>query len=271
MFSPVVTSRVQLRLDRKIVNLGDLRAGEEVVWEDLSEVKRVAMVVGHKRMGVSSPPASIAKALELRIARSFGKTLPHEVLAAVDPDDQKPNQNHRPLDAARTGTCDPRGPAWRRSGVSRDEAPVALSEPNRCSKKESPPPAIGRKTSQQGIGMPSSPLLTMLRQRIIPVARGCFRRDRAGRLDYQKRAMFVFRLADREVVAADVKGKISKRLHSCLLSAMDTLDVPYFSGNVIVRYPLITEAEALPHEIELTPEVACQVDSVLSKDTTCSP
>jgi hypothetical protein len=113
-----------------------------------------------------------------------------------------------------------------------------------------------------GAGMPGSPLLSMLRQRIVPVARGCFRRDRAGRPDYQVRAEFVFELADREVVSATVQGKIAQPLRECLLSAIDSLAVPRFTGRVVVRYPLVTEREPLPSQIELTPGIAAEVDNL---------
>ena len=112
--------------------------------------------------------------------------------------------------------------------------------------------------------MPAEPLLSMLRQRIIPVARGCFRRDRAGRPDYARRAVFVFRLAEREVVSADVQGEITPRLRQCLLSAVDTLEVPAFTGNVVVRYPLFTEAEPTPEQIELSAQTATELDAVLA-------
>jgi hypothetical protein len=96
------------------------------------------------------------------------------------------------------------------------------------------------------------------------VARGCFRRDRAGRADYQVRAIFEFQLADREVVSAHVEGKIAEELRSCLLAAVDQLAVPRFSGKVVVRYPLVTEREPLPSQIELTAEAAQGVDALIS-------
>jgi hypothetical protein len=105
----------------------------------------------------------------------------------------------------------------------------------------------------------------MLRQRIMPVARGCFRRDRAGRPDYQVRAVFEFELAEREVVSADVTGKIAEELRACLLAAVDQLAVPRFTGRVLVRYPLVTEREPLPSQIELTPHTAERVDSLIGR------
>jgi hypothetical protein len=108
--------------------------------------------------------------------------------------------------------------------------------------------------------MPADPLLGMLRQRVLPVARGCFRRDRAGRAEYAKRAVFVFTLAEREVVAARVEGAIPPALRECLLSSVDTLEVPRFTGMVEVRYPLVTESVPLPEQIELKTETAGKLD-----------
>jgi hypothetical protein len=103
----------------------------------------------------------------------------------------------------------------------------------------------------------------MLRRRIMPVARGCFRRDRAGRARYDRRAVFVFTLAEREVVSARVEGRIGEPLRECLERAIDGLDVPRFSGVVNVRYPLITESAEVPERIELSGATARQVDTLL--------
>lgn len=110
--------------------------------------------------------------------------------------------------------------------------------------------------------LPSEPLLTVLRQRVVPVARGCFRTDRAGRANYRARAEFEFRLADREVVEADVHGRIAPALRECLLSAVDRLEVPRFDGSVVVRYPLVTEPELPPPVLDLAPALADRVDSI---------
>jgi len=103
----------------------------------------------------------------------------------------------------------------------------------------------------------------MLRQRVLPVARRCFRRDRRGRLDYASRAEFVVRLEDRELTEARVDGQIDDALRTCLLTAAHDLDIPRFSGAVIVRYPLFTARVPRPPTIELVPEVAREVDAVI--------
>jgi hypothetical protein len=261
-FAKVAEKNLRLRLGKKTIDLGSLRTGEDVVWEGVVETKTVRLMPEQKRATVTEPLPGVVSALEVSLLRAAQMKSPREVLAAVDPDDFKPGQSKRPALVSETGSCDPRGPAWRKSGISSDEAPISLAEQRACDQPYEIPD-VGKKAFEPGKGMPSGPLLTMLRNRIVPVARGCFRRDRAGRPDYKKRALFVFQLAEREVVSASVEGEIPPKLRDCLLSAVDTLEVPRFSGNVIVRYPLITESEPLPHQIELTPEVAEQVDSIL--------
>jgi hypothetical protein len=73
----------------------------------------------------------------------------------------------------------------------------------------------------------------------------------------------VFELADREVVAASVQGQIQDALRRCLLDAVDGLLVPRFTGRVVVRYPLVTEREPLPSQVELTASTADEVDALL--------
>lgn len=102
----------------------------------------------------------------------------------------------------------------------------------------------------------------MLRQRIVPPARDCFRRDRAGREDYAVRAVFEIHLADREVARAEIRGELPRPLRECLLRSVDGLEVPPYAGTVVVRYPLYTERVHPPPTIELHPDVADIVDRV---------
>ncbi len=290
LFAPVALRRIRLRLGHKTIALGPLRAGEQVTWEGQVGprkvtwegqvgparltwegrvgARRVALTVARRRIGVTSPPADMASGLRLGAALAQGKKHASRGLAAVDPADFGPLEAGRPPVPVTGRGCDPRGPAFRQSGISSDEAPVALAEHRSCTAQPRQTATLSKDGMtpggpKAGAGMPAQPLLSMLRKRIIPVARGCFRRDRAGRPDYQKRAVFRFRLAEREVVSSMVEGDIGETLRRCLLAAVDTLDVPPFSGQVVVRYPLVTEAEPLPQEIELTPQVARQVDAVL--------
>jgi hypothetical protein len=57
-----------------------------------------------------------------------------------------------------------------------------------------------------------------------------------------------------------VQGTIAQDLRDCLLTAVDSLAVPRFTGRVVVRYPLVTEREPLPSQIELAPETAGEID-----------
>jgi hypothetical protein len=216
----------------------------------------------------SNAAAALANAIALHTAQLLASPDPHGSLSAVDAADLN-RGGDRPanqmLPAKRGVDCDRRGPAQRVSGLSSDAAPVDLAVERAVCALPVAQPKPREPDDEVGAGMPGSPLLSMLRQRIIPVARGCFRRDRAGRADYEVRAMFVFELAEREVISASVQGKIPEQLRSCLLEAVDTLSVPRFAGKVVVRYPLITEKEAVPSQIELTAETADRLDSVLTK------
>lgn len=245
-----------------------LRAGDSVSWEGrLSGGPGIQL--SSAALPVAAPPREWLQGLASRADPALSRT---NSLVAVDPADLLDRKPDRPAGqdapAQRGAYCDRRGPATRRGGLSSDTQPVQLAhERAECAV---PVPAKTSKKPEEdaeelGAGMPSSPLLSMLRQRIMPVARGCFRRDRAGRADYQVRAVFEFQLADREVVSAQIQGKIQEELRRCLLSAVDTLAVPRFTGKVLVRYPLVTEREPLPAQIELTADTAGRLDAVIEK------
>jgi hypothetical protein len=70
-------------------------------------------------------------------------------------------------------------------------------------------------------------------------------------------------LARREVIDATIAGEVPATLAHCLLSVLDTLSLPWFSGRLRVRYPVHTEREAEPPSIELEPEAARAVDAVI--------
>ena len=61
-------------------------------------------------------------------------------------------------------------------------------------------------------------------------------------------------------------GTITDALRSCLLAAVDELAVPRFSGRVVVRYPLVTERETLPSQVELTPQTAERLDALIAPE-----
>jgi hypothetical protein len=113
-----------------------------------------------------------------------------------------------------------------------------------------------------GKGIPKATVRVMFRQRLIPQARLCFRQDRRGRADHARRAEFVLRLAEREILEAHVEGELPDDLQRCLLRAVDTLEVPMFEGVVVVRYPVYTERAPDEPTIELEAPVADQVEGV---------
>jgi len=235
----------------------ELRAGDSITWEGTAPAP-ATLRWGSRTLVASAAPAEFAPALAAHVLRTqAGRTLE---LVAVDRADLERAQS---LSSEAAHGCERRGPAQRRSGLSSDAAPLALAvERATCALPRTPQKNATTDKPALGSGMPGSPLLSMLRMRIMPVARGCFRRDRAGRADYQVRAVFEFELAEREVVSAKVQGQIAEPLRACLLAAVDGLNIPPFTGKVAVRYPLVTEREPLPSQIELTPATANQLDSV---------
>jgi hypothetical protein len=167
-------------------------------------------------------------------------------------------------DRSAPALCEDDGHARRTGGVSSDEAPVLLAEARTCEPAARPEPAEEAEDAERmGRGIPAETVLSMLRRRVVPAARRCFRRDRAGRGDYSVRAVFEMELADREVSAAEVHGEISDRLRQCLMQSLERLDVPRFTGVVVVRYPLYTERHPPPPTIELREDIADRVDAFL--------
>ncbi|MDH5675368.1 MAG: VWA domain-containing protein [Myxococcales bacterium] len=247
-------------------DLGPLRAGEQrQLW--LHDARRGTQLrAGPTRARLRPAPATLAPALRALSHRAKTGGPPAPALAAVDPRDLAVAASDWPSTRAGRKSCDRRGPAQRHSGISADRDPIAPIAERVCTVKkpgaqEKPPGQL-----EPGAGMPSDPLLMMLRRRIMPAAVGCFRRDRAGRPIYEKRAVFRFSLAEREIVDAAVEGDITPVLRGCLLSAIDRLDVPRFAGTVHVRYPLRTESLTLPARIELSTSAAGELDALLGGD-----
>jgi hypothetical protein len=231
------------------LELGLLRAGEALVLRSAAS-PTPALRVGAARSRSVTSDALLGGAQALVAVDA--RDLAYGALSAQHWPEPRP---HGPR-----GSCDRRGPSRVRSGVSSDAAPLALAEERACavSKPSAASASLGR-------GMPSDPLLEMLRQRVLPLARGCFRRDRAGRSEYERRAVFVFALAEREVVSAEIEGRIPEPLRECLMGAVDALDVPRFTGMVKVRYPLVTESVEVSPQVELTKVAAGAVDALLAE------
>ncbi|MEY4582072.1 MAG: hypothetical protein RL701_6775 [Pseudomonadota bacterium] len=265
-------SRGSLRIVGSQAAVTALRAGDSFSWQGVS-TGAAALRWGDKTSSVSAAPSALAPALSAFVTQPK-QAEQRARWVAVDRADLERKLERPPGqdDTKADPDCDRRGPASSVSGLSSDATPVNLAEERALCVAS---PALTRKPGHGnhgarddsenlavGAGMPSSPLLSMLRLRILPAARGCFRRDRAGRADYQVRATFEFELAEREVVSARVSGKIAEPLRLCLLAAVDSLAIPPFSGRVVVRYPLVTEREPLPSQVELTTGTAAQVDAL---------
>lgn len=240
------------------IELGALRAGEGLRWSGPA-ARGTRFVVGSARRPTREPSADSALG---RALAAMANPAMSGRLGAVAGDDR-----------SRPSLCADSGPATRTSGVSTDEAPVVLAEARSCEAPAATAASASRPGggSRMGRGMPAETVLSMLRRRIIPGARRCFRIDRAGRGDYSVRAIFELELADREVSSAEVEGEISERLRSCLMATLEGLDVPIFRGSVLVRYPLYTERHPPPPTIELRDEVAAPVDQMLGEDAGRAP
>lgn len=249
------------------INLGTFRDGDELSWAGVTG-RGASVVIDGGRSGLIpavARPRSLATPepaldFERRMAGALSAWWRRgDSLTAVDVADLSRVAQDRPRSAVQ---CDPRGPALRQSGISSDSDPISLAEARPCR----PPSVIISTTSRSGTGMPASPLLSMLRQRILPVARACFRRDRAGRAEYQLRAVFELELSNQEVTDATVTGDVPDALRTCLIEAADRLEVPLFTGTVRARYPLRTQSEPLPDEIELSPAITADLDRLLDGD-----
>lgn len=264
---PTATALVLPRLSNSAgmrINIGTVRSGNAAIWSGAVGPQAAVRINGrrvrasahgrHRDHAVSRSTQTLALPLALSVVAAGAVQL-----EAVAPEDVIRAGQDRPGPALK---CDPRGPAQRLSGVSSNLDPVSLAEPRECR-----PPATAASdaipASTPGSGMPSSPLLTMLRQRILPVARACFRRDRAGRAEYELRAVFELELSNQEVTDANVTGEVPEPLRRCLIEAADHLEVPPFTGVVRARYPLRTQSEPLPSEIELSSGVAADLDRLL--------
>lgn len=259
LFAPIVAPEVLAHVDGRVHRLGALRAGEERVWEGVG--RRASIRAGRTRRATDAPSA-IALALRGRIEPGPGIRL-----AALAPES-----------LGTASTCG--APPASTSAAAPPDQHLVLADARRCDRPAVPvlassapiapdAPREGRiaRIAAQGEEsvLPSRSLLEMLRARIVPVARGCFREDRRGRPNYQTRAVFEFRLADREVVDAEVEGRLTPRLRACLLDAIDGLDIPRFDGAVQVRYPLYTAPQLPPPTLSLDADVADAVDALIER------
>lgn len=262
LLAPMVEPRVRARIGSRIVVLGALRAGEEVVFEG-PVTGRGAMAFSPNRTPAGAPPDELLVAVRDRLERAAGRRDAPVRLAALAPESLAQDEL----------ACSIQGPQRSASAPVGPQVRVIEAATRRCDRSPFPTPSPADSTTEaltpahlrtrEGpTGLPERSLLTMLRQRIVPAARGCFRDDRRGRPSYQRRAVFAFRLADREVIEADVEGALAASLRECLTHSMDTLDIPPFDGTVSVRYPIYTAPELPPPTLSLDPDIADAVDGV---------
>jgi hypothetical protein len=279
LFAPIVADGLVVQAGEARVPLPPLRAGEERVWQAVHAPGRATLVFGaarsrevdrqvsgiireDARRRVRARTATGALAAGLRLGPSASGE--GGALTAIAPPDA-PGASPEAL------ACAAHGPARHASGVSSDASPVALVGPRACAieSAERPPehepgalPTGPAPNPLAGRGVPAETLFAMLRTRVVPAARACFQADRAGRADHAVRVSIAFALADRELAAADIGGAITPVLRSCLLEALERIEVPRFEGTVIVRYPVYTEAVPPPPTIELGDGAARGVDGV---------
>ena len=177
LFQP---SRGVLRIPTKRGAIAiDLRAGDSALWQG-TLASTSALSLGGRALPRSATPRALAPAISARALATTKKRPPG--LVAVDRSDLQHRHADRPdgqdEPQQRGVVCDRRGPGRRSSGLSSDAAPVQLAQERAICAMPKPKAVQDDKEPELGIGMPGSPLLSMLRQRIIPIARGCFRRDR---------------------------------------------------------------------------------------------
>jgi hypothetical protein len=238
-----VPGALAAHVDGRVIELGRLSTGEEIVWQ--GPASRADVALGSERSTARAPDAA-------HLAVSLALAAHVESLVAVDA---------RDLDSA-AGACGVDGvvrarAAVRASSIVGHGVRVAPAHRRSCAAVVAAATTEARATS-----LPARVLRDMLRRRVIPAARGCFRDDRAGRPRHHRAVEFQVTLADREIVDASVGGDIPEELASCLLRAFDGVEVPQFAGTLIVRWPVHTDAVLPPPVIELGPDVARMVDDV---------
>lgn len=121
-------------------------------------------------------------------------------------------------------------------------------------------PALTPAVVEQRASLPSRALYRNLLRSVVPQLRECFRADRRGRAAYSIRAQLMLLISDQEVQDVRVEGDITDVLRTCMVSAIDALDVPAFDGAILARWPLHTEPSLPAARIELHPDLASAID-----------
>jgi hypothetical protein len=154
---------------------------------------------------------------------------------------------------------------WLCAWTQRAQMPLRVTGPEETAAAIVAPPyqSVAPKAAPPDTGMPKESVLSLLRGQLIPRARACLRSDRKGRGDYAVGLSFRMTLARREVADAQIVGDVPPALKSCLLELLDDLRLPWFSGRLLVNYPIHTEREPEPPTIELAPEVAETIERAM--------
>lgn len=116
------------------------------------------------------------------------------------------------------------------------------------------PEAAGRRVHLCGCGDPyaqsgrlsRTTIQRIVRRTVLPRARECFARERAGRAAWEGRATLVLGIEGSEVGFSDVETE-SPALRACILEAVDHLALPEVTGpagaRVLIRYPFVSRAQ----------------------------
>jgi hypothetical protein len=245
LVSPALSSsdarRVRVRVAGRAVELGALVSGE-LLELDVASVGALRVEADGRALGLRSRE-------ELASARSLSRR-PVRWVAAE----------------GQGGACRMHAPFAAEGPALRPGESLELAWTRRCDAAASVTTSV--EGNPRASGVPPQVLLASMRRRIIPLARGCFRDDRRGRPRESRQVEITLTLAEREVVDGSVRGQIEPRLRSCLLASLDQLDIPRFEGAIHVTWPLHTEAVAPPPVIELTRELAGQVDAIVAEPET---
>ncbi|MBW2461967.1 MAG: VWA domain-containing protein [Deltaproteobacteria bacterium] len=251
--APIVVANVWVEAEAGRIALGPLRSGEELTWEGRAGVDGPVLDAGMRTaargprgaqgvQGVQGVLRAQVRGLALRLGARFSDAyVPGHTLTAVQA---------RDLSLAR-----------KRGGVGvvlQGRSGAGLPAPD-------PRVRVLRISCGCGayiVGALSREVLARRMQTVEPRVRGCFRRARRGRPDYQARVTFHLALAGREVESARVSGDLTPDLEACLLSAVEHLEIPRTQGRVLVNYPFVTQAEPRALPMSLPDDVATAVDAL---------
>jgi hypothetical protein len=116
----------------------------------------------------------------------------------------------------------------------------------------------------------------IVRRTVLPRARECFARERAGRASWEGRATLVLGIEGTEVGFADVETE-SPALRACILGAVDHLVLPPVAeptgSRVVIHYPLVSPARTSEsHDAApLTGATSTALDAIFGSEPSVPP